>query len=68
MATISEESAMDLIARDGYYPGDPRISKVVRYTNHWGKTCYAIVYPFEHQMRYEQSPACYDVEVIWTAS
>jgi hypothetical protein len=68
MATVSKEMAMSLIAADGYYPGDPRATKVVRYTNNWGGESYAIVWPSENQMRYELSDACHNVEVLWSAS
>lgn len=67
MATISKEMVEMLIGNDGYYPGDPRISKAVRYNNQYGGESYAIVYPHEDQFRYENSPACSDVVTIWTA-
>lgn len=67
MATVSKEMAMELIVNDGFYPGDPRASKIVKYTNDWGAECYAIVWPHEPQLRYELSPACHNVEVLWVA-
>lgn len=67
MATVSKTMAYQIIARDGYYPGDPRVTKVVRYDNNYGGTCYALVWPHENQMRYEESPDCRNVEVIWSA-
>ena len=67
MATVDKSTAMDIIARDGYYPGDPRVTKVLSYTNNWGSTSYAIVYPQENQLRYELSADCHNVVVMWTA-
>ena len=67
MATVGKETAMDIIARDGYYPGDPRVTKVLSYTNQWGNESYAIVYPFEDQLRYERSEHCTDVVTVWSA-
>lgn len=68
MASVSKEMAERIIADDGYYPGDPRCSKVVRYRNNWGSEAYALVWPHENQLRYELSPDCHNVEVIWTAT
>jgi len=67
MATVDKSTADELIASNGFYPGDPRISKIVRYTNQWDNECYAIVYPFEDQYRYEKSAHCTDVVTIWQA-
>lgn len=67
MATVSQKMAEEIIAADGYYPGDPRCSKVVRYESAYGTTCYALVWPHENQMRYENSPACRNVEILWAA-
>lgn len=68
MATVSKHIAEELIANDGYYPGDPRVSKVVQYSNDFnGELAWAIVYPHEDQMRYETSPACHNVKVLWQA-
>jgi hypothetical protein len=68
MATVSQEMAESIIAADGYYPGDPRCTKVLRYTNDWGNECYALVWPHENQMRYEESSSCSNVVVLWEAS
>lgn len=68
MATISEEIAKKIIANDGYYEDDPRVSKVVKYNNAFGGESWAIVYPHEFQMRYEESPSCANVQVLWEAS
>lgn len=68
MTTVTKGIADEVIANDGYYPGDPRVTKVVQYQNQWGGTSYALVYHFEDQMRYENSSACFNVKVIWRAT
>lgn len=67
MSTVTKEIADKVIANNGWYvPEDPRVSKVLTYNNRFdGGLEYAIVYPHENQMRYEQSPACHNVKVIW---
>ena len=67
MATVTKEMADQIIARNGYYPGDPRVTKVVKYKSNWGTECYALVWGHENQLRYEESPDCHDVEVLWMA-
>lgn len=67
MATLSKEIIDKIIANNGHYPGDPRISRVVKYTNQWGGESYAVIYPFEDQLRYHNSAHCFNVEVIWEA-
>jgi hypothetical protein len=68
LATVSKEMAMEIIANDGYYPGDPRVTKVVKYDNAWSKECWALIWEFEDQMRYERSPATSNVVTVWVAS
>lgn len=68
MATVSEQIAKEIIANDGYYRDDPRVMKVVTYENDFNRAlCWAIVYPLENQMRYEESPSCHNVQVMWRA-
>ena len=67
MATIDEYWAKKLIAGDGRFMDDPRALKVLTYTNASGAKSWAVVYPGEDPMRYERSPYCANVEVIWEA-
>lgn len=71
MATIdAPEIVQNIIDHDGWYDGDrtePRVVKVVSYLNQWGNTSQAIVYERDNYMRYEESPACRNVKVIWEA-
>lgn len=37
MATVSKDLADKLVAQNGYYADDPRVMRIVEYTNAWGK-------------------------------
>jgi len=80
MATIDTRSLIDLlIANNGYYPQepddigtpDPRVIKIVEYTNAYGKVTWGIVYEIENpvmQMRYEiETEYVRNPRVIWSA-
>ena len=69
MATVTKEICEEIITGNGWYRGDPvRVVKVVTYNNMFdGGLTWAIVYPDEDLMRYENSPACQNVKVIWEA-
>lgn len=70
MSTVDKEIADEVIAKNGYYhPEDPRVRKVVTYNNQFnGKLEYAVVYVNQNSMKYENSPACRNVKVIWEAT
>lgn len=69
MGTISKSVAEHLIAHEGHYEDDTQASKIVSYSNQFtGSTTYAVVYPRDYQFKYEESPACADVKVLWEAS
>lgn len=66
MATINKALADQIIANDGYYADDPRVHRVVTYTDMGGKLAYAIEYG--HQIgEYAESPFVRDPKVIWEA-
>jgi len=75
VATIdNQEIIASIIANDGWYQGDKsemksemRVVKVVSYLNQWGNYSTAVVYEKDDYMRYEMSPACFDVKVLWEA-
>jgi hypothetical protein len=68
MATVNEEIVADVIANDGWYPGDPmRVVKCVRYDNAFGGKSWAIVYEGENKNRYEESEFCQNVVTLWEA-
>ena len=63
MATVSKTTADKLIADDGYYSTDPRVHRIVEYTNAWGGTAYGIEYSHEvgkyHESEYVINPRVY---------
>lgn len=67
MATIRKEMADKIIAANGYYEDDPRVMRVVEYTNFAGHLAYGIEYAWEigryAPSQYVQSPL-----VIWKAA
>ena len=72
MATVNSREIVDeIIANNGYYEGDPRVIRIVQYTNNWGGTAYGLVFETEVSMgllyRYEQSENCHNPVVIFSA-
>ena len=68
MSTINKELAEEIIEADGYYKDDQKVTKVVTYNSRFNnEVSYAIVYGHHDQMKYEKSPACSDVIIIWKA-
>jgi len=66
VATVSSPVIVaEIIAGDGYYPGDPRVVKVVQYTTQWGDTAYGLIYEGEDLMRYHTAPACHNPQTLW---
>jgi hypothetical protein len=48
MATIDNEIIIkELIARNGYYPDDPRVWRIVEYTNCYGVRTWGVTWPHE---------------------
>lgn len=47
MATVSKVIADKIVAGDGYYDTDPRVVRIVEYTDMGGKLAYGIEYPGE---------------------
>jgi hypothetical protein len=68
MGSITAQTAKEIIAADGHYYDDPKAAKVVVYTTPEGQEQHAIVYPHEYRMRYEESPWCLNVRVLWEDS
>lgn len=66
MATIHKELADKIVANDGYYLDDPRVVRVVEYTDMGGKQAYGIEY--EHQLgKYVESVFVRAPKVYWQA-
>lgn len=67
MATVSKSLADKLIANNGYYADDPRVVRIVEYTDMGGKQAYGIEYPGQLG-KYAESPYIHNPKVIWLAS
>jgi len=68
MSTISSKKMVDqIIADDGHYPGDPRVIKIVEYTNAWGGTCYGLIYYEAGLNNYAPSQYVKNPKTIWEA-
>lgn len=66
MATVSKDLADKIKNADGYYADDPRVYRIVEYTDMGGKQAYGIEY--EHQIgKYAESPYVKSPKVYWEA-
>ena len=66
MATVSKDLADRIVANDGYYKDDPRVYRIVEYTNAWGKLAYGIEY--ERDLgKYSPSEYINSPQVYWSA-
>ena len=64
MGTIDKQTAEKIMAGD--FPGDD-VVKIVAYQNHFnGGLAYGYVSSREDINRFENSPACHNVQVVWT--
>lgn len=67
MATIGKQLADQIKDADGYYMDDPRVWRIVEYTDMGGKQAFGIEY--EHQLgKYAESPFIRDPKVYWQAA
>ena len=67
MATVSKDLADKIVTGDGYYLDDPRVVRIVEYTDMGGKQAYGIEY--EHQLgKYAESVYIGQPKVYWEAT
>lgn len=66
MATVSKDLADKLVAGDGYYSDDPRVIRIVEYTNAWGVQAWGIEYERDIG-KYSASEYVIDPKVYWQA-
>jgi hypothetical protein len=67
MATINDKEMIDLlVAKNGYYADDPRVMRIIEYTNMFGKTAYGIEYE-QDLGKYTQSKWVNNPKVYWRA-
>lgn len=67
MATVEKSTADSLKASDGYYSDDPRVMRIIEYTNMAGNLAYGIEYGHEIG-RYSESEFIRNPRVYWEAS
>jgi len=67
MATVSKELADTLVRNNGRYADDPRVSRIIEYTNAWGKLAYGLEYPGQVG-KYSQSQYVINPRVYWEAN
>lgn len=66
MATVSFELAHKLASNGGYYSDDPRVMRIIKYTNAWGKEAYGLEYERDIG-KYSASEYVIDPQVYWSA-
>lgn len=66
MATVSKHLAMQIIDKNGYYSNDPRVMRIVEYTNMGGKLAYGLEYAHEVG-KYTESQFIREPKVYWRA-
>jgi hypothetical protein len=67
MATVGKSLADQIKDADGYYSDDPRVMRIVEYTDMGGKQAYGIEY--DHQVgKYAESEFVRNPKVYWEAS
>jgi hypothetical protein len=66
MATVSKDMADELKANDGYYSDDPRVMRIVEYTNAWGAQAFGIEYARDIG-KYRESEFVQSPKVYWQA-
>lgn len=63
MGTVSKELADEIKKNNGHYSDDPRVMRIVEYTNAWGKQAYGLEYAQDigkySESEYVQSPKIY---------
>lgn len=67
MATVSKDLADKLVAKNGYYADDPRVMRIVEYTNAFGSgQSYGIEYA-KDLGKYSASEYVINPKVYWEA-
>ena len=67
MATISKDLADRIVANNGYYKDDPRVYRIVEYTNFAGGTSYGMEYEWEVG-KYSPSEYISNPRIYWEAN
>lgn len=73
MATIDDKKLIDtIISNNGHYEDDPRVARIVEYTNAYGNTTWGVTWSNEapiRQLRYtEETHYVRNPKVIWSSN
>ncbi len=67
MPTVSKQIADEIVQKDGHYADDPRVYRIVEYTNAWGGKGYGLEYE-SNIGNYQESYYIRDPRVYWSAT
>jgi len=67
MATVSKKTADEMVALNGYYADDPRVMRIVEYTDMGGRLAYGLEYAHEIG-KYSSSIYINNPKVYWEAN
>ena len=67
MATVGKQIADQIAAGDGYYDTDPRVMRIVEYTDMGGKQAYGLEYGYQYG-KYAESAYVREPKVYWEAT
>lgn len=67
MPTVNSKKIInEIVSHDGYYMDDPRVMRIVKYTNAWGGICYGIEYEGKVGT-YRESEYVLNPRIYWEA-
>jgi len=66
MPTVSKRLADEIVAGKGWYDTDPRVERIVEYTDMGGKKAYGLEYAGQIG-KYSESPYVREPKVYWRA-
>lgn len=65
MSTINRDIALVLLRNDGWYPGDPQVLSVYRYTNDWGNVAYRFSPHERDEASFLRSEFIHEPVLLW---
>jgi hypothetical protein len=73
MTTTNKEFADNVARNNGYYNGssdntlgdNPRVVRIVKYTNMWDGESYGLILAGEYLLKYDESAACRNCQTYW---
>jgi hypothetical protein len=63
---VNRQIIAEIIANDGYYPGDPQVTRIVQYNNQFnGELAWGVTYEHDDPNKYLNAPACHNPRIIF---